>query len=367
MIEWSFTVLIIAYCLFILYLWVGWERITAFQNEDFLPSVAVIIPIRNEAANIKLLLYDLHKQTYTGELEIIIIDDHSEDDSKEIIEQLLEEMPIGRLISLQEKEGKKKAITTGIETTGAEIILTTDGDCRVPNTWVATMVHSFNKQTQLVSGPVKFLKEDSFFSQLQLIEFGSLIGSGAALIGWEKPLMANGANLAFRKSAFNAVNGFDGNLTTASGDDVFLLHKVAVAYKNGVHFAKQESAIVSTYAQPTIKSFIHQRIRWASKWKAYTDLLTKTTAVLVFVISLNLLAFPFLVGFNRESLFLWINLLLIKAFFDYFFIRQIMRFMDEKINGLAFATLQIVYPIYVVFTALFSFRKSYVWKGRKVK
>ncbi len=366
MIEWGFTILIISYCLFIVYLWMGWERIPVYKNEDYNPSVAIIIPVRNEAANIKLLLSDLQKQTYQGKLSIIIIDDHSEDNSKEIIENFLKNTD-GILICLQGEKGKKKAITAGISASNAEIILTTDGDCRVPDTWIEAMVQSFNAQTQLVSGPVKFINEANLFSQMQAIEFASLIGSGAALIGWNKPVMTNGANLGFRKSAFEAVSGFKDNMETASGDDVFLLHKIAYAYKNGVNFVKLKEAVVSTKAQRTLKSFISQRVRWASKWKAYTDLLTKTTAVLVFMLSLSILLFPFLVAFNSDSMFLWMNLLLIKSFFDFFFIRQVTRFMDEKINGLAFVLLQLAYPIYVAVTALFSFQKMYEWKGRRVK
>ncbi|MCF6359660.1 MAG: glycosyltransferase [Cyclobacteriaceae bacterium] len=366
MIEWGFIILIISYCLFIVYLWMGWERIPVSQDEDYKPSVAVIIPVRNEEANIQLLLEELNAQTYRGELEILIIDDHSEDGTRDLVEEYITGKPSFKLISLQDAFGKKNGLTKGVISTKADIILTMDGDCQAPKTWVEVMVQSFQKKIQFISGPVAFMNEQVLFNQMQSIEFASLIGSGAALIGWGKPLMANGANMGFRKSAFDAVNGFEGNQETASGDDVFLLHKIAKKFPESIAFVKQEGALIKTKSQPTINSFVHQRIRWASKWKVYTDLFTKTTAVFVFALSLSIIIFPFLVKFDSSALFLWANLVVMKAFFDFFFIRQIARFMDEKIELIPFMALQILYPFYVVLTALFSFRKSYVWKGRNV-
>lgn len=367
MIEWLFTFLIISYCLFIVYLWLGWERIPIIANENKNSSVCVVIPIRNEAVNIIKLLDDLKNQIYDNQLYVLIVDDHSEDNSERLINESISDFPNFKLILLIETEGKKAALTKGIENTKAEIILTIDGDCRAPTTWVNTMVNAFSTTTQFVSGPVKFNNEYGFFKKMQQLEFTSLIGSGASLIGWDKPIMANGANMGFRRKAFLKARGFKGNEKTASGDDVFLLHKIANAYPESIGFVKQEEAIVETKSQPTLKAFVQQRIRWASKWKAYTNLFTKTIALLIFIVSLSLLAFPFLVVFHKSSLFLWVNLIVIKSFFDFFFIRKIMHFLGGKINLKAFIILQLIYPFYVVLTALFSLQKTYQWKDRNVR
>jgi len=367
MIEWAFTIIIISYCLFILYLWLGWERIKIVSNEEQRPSVTVVIPVRNEASNIEWLIKDLQNQSYEGHYEVFIVDDHSEDDSTGLISELIKNNSRCKLIPLVSREGKKAAISEGINNSQADIILTTDGDCRVPNSWVKTMTSSFSEDTKFVSGPVKFSDDGSLFGKLQAIEFASLIGSGASLIGWGKPVMANGANMAFQRNAFLAVNGFEGNEDTASGDDVFLLHKIAKQYASSIVFAKQEAAIVQTMAQPSINTFVQQRVRWASKWQAYSDSFTKGTAFLVFVVALSIVIIPFMIGYQRASLFLWLKLLVIKSFFDFFFIRQVSTLLKEKVSLIPFLILQIIYPFYVVFTALFSFQKSYHWKGRKVK
>ncbi len=367
MIECGFSILIILYCLSIVYLWLGWERIPIYLHKNAKPSVAVLIPVRNEASNILALLKSLEHQSYNGNLEFLIINDHSQDESKKVAEKFISDHSNFKLISLGTKEGKKVAITAGVKNTQAEIMLTIDGDCKAPTTWVEAMVNAFEEKIQFVSGPVVFSEDDGLFSKMQSIEFASLIGSGAALIGWHKPLVANGANMGFRRKAFLEVNGFEGNAQTASGDDVFLLHKIAKQYPNGVTFVKQEGSIVKTKAQPNLTSFVRQRIRWASKWKAYQDLFAKASAVLVFLLTLSIICYPIIVGFNSSSLFLWVNLLVMKSIFDFFFIRQVSRFLGNRINLLAFIILQILYPFYVVLIGLFSFQKSYDWKGRRVQ
>ena len=148
---------------------------------------------------------------------------------------------------------------------------------------------------------------------------------------------------------------------------MFLLHKIVKKYPDSVVFVMQQSAIIQTNAQRSLHSFINQRIRWASKWKAYSQGFTQRIALLVFVVSLSLVIFPFLVMFQKVSLYFWLNLLIIKSFFDFLFIRQVTRFLKDKINLPAFLLLQLFYPFYIVLTTLFSFQKSYYWKGRQVK
>ncbi len=367
MTEWSFVILIILYVASIVYLWLGWEKIPVAINEYIASSVTVLIPVRNEADNLLVLLNSLANQTYKGPLTIFIIDDYSKDDTKELAQNFIKTHANVTFFSLKDKTGKKAAIAAGIAYSNADIILTIDGDCKAPATWVETMVSAFNKDTQFVSGPVVFSNGVSLFANIQAIEFTSLIGSGASLIGWGKPMMASGANMGFRRKAFYEVNGFEGNEDTASGDDVFLLHKIAKQYPDGIAFVKQQAGIIETKAQPNLTSFVRQRIRWASKWNAYQDVFTKASAVLVFLLSLSIILYPILVEFKSLSIFLWINLLVIKSFFDFFFIRQVSRFLGNQIHVLAFILLQLIYPLYVVLIALLSFQKTYVWKGRKVQ
>src|SRR5690606_15452205 len=94
------------------------------------------------------------------------------------------------------------------------------------------------------------------------------------------------ANLAYEKNAFIEVGGYEGVKHIASGDDEFLMHKIAAHYPDGVYFLKNQNAVVSTGAHQDWSAFFRQRKRWASKWKHYQS---KTPLVLaIYVFSCNL-------------------------------------------------------------------------------
>lgn len=77
---------------------------------------------------------------------------------------------------------------------------------------------------QLVSGSVVF-KAENFIDRIYQMEFAPLIGVGAVSIELGNPTMANGANLAFRKTTFEKLKPYADNISIPSGDDVFLLQK----------------------------------------------------------------------------------------------------------------------------------------------
>ena len=106
-----------------------------------------------------------------------------------------------------------------------------------------------------MSGPVALIKEKIFFQKLQSIEFSILIATGAACIYYRNPTMCNGANLAYTKRIFKEVGGFDGNADVASGDDEFLMHKVAKNYPKEVIFLKDRESIVYTYSEKNFLNF----------------------------------------------------------------------------------------------------------------
>ena len=106
--------------------------------------------------------------------------------------------------------------------------------------------------------------------------------------------MCNGANLAYEKKVFYEVNGFEGIDEIASGDDMLLMHKIQKVYPDKIMFLKSPEVIVQTQPAETLKDFMNQRIRWASKADKYTD--KKITAVLFLVYLLN--AWIFILGIS---------------------------------------------------------------------
>lgn len=361
------SILVIAYVLLVLVLWLGWERAQPFEDiSDFKNPVSVIIAARNESQNILKILGDIENQNIPLELmEVVIVDDHSTDNTVEIIEDYLIKTSLScQLLTLDNEEGKKAAIYMAIENANNELIIATDADCRVGPDWVFNMASWFKlPEIQLVAGPVRIFPQNSFFERLQAYEFTTLIASGAATItlGW--PTMANGANLAYRKSAYNLVQ--ERQEYPASGDDVFLMHKIKERFPDGVRFCKDDKATVDTPGASSVRSFYHQRKRWASKWSAYQHWPTRFLAVAIFIINLAILSLPVLILLNQVTWVLAANLFIIKFVFEFWFIKTIQRFFNSRFHFYEFIILTIIYPFYVTFMAIAGSIGKYEWKGRQ--
>lgn len=359
-----------------------------FQNKPYqkkainnpVLSISVIIPVRNEAKNIISLLKDLEKQSYPSDMfEVIVAEDDSTDNTLALVTDFQKITSLRLIInSLPPKENnsspKKRAINSSIQLAHGDLIVTTDGDCRVGEHWLEMIAHfQEEKKAYLISSPVTFINETnslmkSLWQQVQTIEFSSLIGSGACAMFIGKPNMCNGANLAYLTRIFHEVGGFSGNENLASGDDEFLMHKIAARFPDRVCFLKSQDAIVETQAHDSLKSFYYQRKRWASKWKHYNNPLVTALAVFIFLTNFSLIVSAALFLFAKIDL---INLLIIfslKFSAELLFLMLVLSFLRKKRLIWLIPFVQILYPLYVTFFGLIAQGKSeYIWKGRKLR
>ena len=371
-------------------IWLRNPNYSSFLEENVIETskISVIIPVRNEAENILFLLQDLEKQTYPKhKFEVIIADDDSTDDTVKIVQEFQKTTTINLIINqlppkTNNTSPKKRAIDSSIKLASGELITTTDGDCRVSEKWLENIAN-FQAQTgaYLVSCAVTFefaafdstaidfaQAPYSIINDIQIIEFASLVGSGACAMFIQKPNMCNGANLTYLKSVFYEVSGFAGNENLASGDDEFLMHKIAAKYPDKVKFLKDQNTIVETHAHASWRSFYNQRKRWASKWKHYDNWQTTALAVFVFVANLVVpLTFSFwLFDFiSTQNLFLVFSL---KFSAEFIFLSLVISFLRKKSLIWLIPFVQIIYPLYVVFFGLVAQKQGeYMWKGRKLK
>lgn len=361
--------LFILYAIFCLALILFWKQMPSFSKRPVATDglkISVIIPVRNEAANLPFLLNALNVQDLDPELfEVIIVNDASTDGSDAIVENFIAESGIAlQLIHSQVKGSfspKKAALQLGIANAKNEIIVCTDGDCRPPKAWLSTIRSFFDQERPVfVSMPVAFFEGNSknrLWQYFQEIEFASLIVSGAVSIDKGYPNMCSGANLAFLKSAFHEVDGYQGNEHLTSGDDEFLMHKMHLKFPGQVKYLKSKEVIVQTSATENLSQFFYQRKRWAGKWQFYQLSSPKILAFFIFMVNAFFL------------LFIWLrpDYLLIKIIPEFLYLWYINSFFYRKNLILYIPLLQVVYPFYVVFFALYSlFEKSFVWKGRKL-
>ncbi|HYG40784.1 MAG TPA: glycosyltransferase [Cytophagales bacterium] len=333
---------------------------------------SIIIPVRNEEENIRALLEDISKQEYAQDrYEVIVVDDHSTDGTVEKVKSFIHDFPNFFLIELDLKSPvisyKKKAIESGIHLSKGDVIITTDGDCRVKERWLQSINELIVKTGAVcVCGPVTYIKEDRFFTKLQTIEFAALLGSGAATITQKLPGMCNGANLAYKKEAFDSVEGFKGIDNINSGDDELLMHKLLKRYPDDVLFLKNQEGIVYTKANRDLNELYNQRKRWAGKWSYYKSNEVKVLAIFIFVFNayIALGGIFVLTGLLNVKIFLFHFLL--KALIEATFIILVLKFLKKKIHLFHLLLLQIVYPFYTIFFGIVANFGGYVWKDRKV-
>lgn len=371
--NYSLIIFTFVYAILVLWMRKGW--ITIQLPHDLLvatKTVSVIIAARNEELNIRRTIESILNQNFPAELlELIIIDDHSDDDTSAIVRtyansgvQLIQLNENGRMNSY-----KKLAISRAIACCKGEIIITTDADCRMGPDWLRTVIGTFERDDRfMLSSPVVYSEEKSFFERLQTLEFLYLIGLGAAGIGNRKPTTCNGANLAYRKDIFNEMGGFKGIDELASGDDELFLHKVAEKYPDKIGFCKSREAIVYTDAKPDLKSFISQRRRWASKSTKYKNkgVIALGISIWFFNVLLLVAALLAVAGFTVVG---WVVIfaLLLKILVEYLFIQPLTAFANRSQLLLYLPILSLAHILYLAYIGILGNVGKYDWKGRKVK
>lgn len=370
MIDSSFLLLaplfvVAIYCLLTTFFIIGWQKAITPQtislNNAKMRKVTVIVPFRNEAQSITQLLDSLTRQVNV-DMEVILVNDFSDDGTLDVIEQWIKSNPLNLKILTTETPGKKGAIEWGVSHSSHSIIITTDADCTSGNEWLSHMAMWFDHaEVQFVFGAVRMDSEDSFFFEMQRIEFTSLIGSGAAANSFGYPIMCNGANLAFRKETFLAVDGYKGNEHVPSGDDEFLMRKINTSYPGSVVFNSSRESVVTTSPQSTIKQFFNQRIRWAGKWRMQT---VPSIMLALFIVTANISFISLLINVLTLASGFAIAAVILKVLIDYIFLKKLSSFLRIRWRLVTFLILELLHPFYVVFFGVMANVSTFTWKGR---
>lgn len=332
--------------------------------------ISVIIPARNEENNISDLLRALEQQTYPKNFfEIIVVDDYSTDSTWEIVKKIgLKNLNLIHPDSSSVSSSKKKAIETGIRKAKGELILTTDADC-VPSLYWLEIINNFYVTTGAVfiAAPVKFSHSQTLLQVFQSLDFLTLQGITAASVSSHFHAMCNGANLAYRKEAFDNVNGFEGIDKVATGDDMLLMHKIGKKYPGKIFYLKNTEAITVTQPMNSWKAFFMQRKRWASKTLVYEDY--KIVAVLTFIYLLNCLFIALIIASLFNTFYWWVVLgfWITKTLIELPFVTSIAKFYEEESLVKFLFFFQPLHIVYTVFVGLTSQFGKYEWKGRKTK
>lgn len=328
-------------------------------------GASVIVAFRNELANLPILLHDLLQQKHPA-FEVILVNDHSSDGGYEYLKTLHHERI--RLFQLEKGKGKKAAIALGVSKASYPLIVFTDADCRMGEDWLSEMVSTFrNPDVQLVSGPVSFVAENTFFKQWMQLEFAALVAVGGASVFQKKPGMCNAANLACRSSVWQETFRLRKDANIDSGDDIFLLHETFRRYPEGVIFLKNSGTMVYTEVPNSLFEFIQQRIRWAGKSKRYTGWSLQFEAFAIFTLHALMMANLIAGVFKTQFLGFGVFLFAVKVWIDWRFFRAILPFFNGDNWRRMFILKELTQLFYVVLLGFLAMFGSSTWKGRKVR
>jgi len=378
---WVSLLLALGYVLLMFnYLW-AWQAIPYWSvAPDYVPglSIDVVIPARNEAATIQSCLRSVLANDYPADLFTVwVVDDYSTDTTAAQVQALQSTYPQLRLIRMAEclpadLEGvafKKQAIATAIAAGSAELIVTTDADCVVPQHWLRHWAAFFAQNSVVMAtAPIALRPGTTVLERFQALDtLGMMLITGAGIHqGWMH--MGNGANLAYLRTAFAKIEGFRDIAHLASGDDMLLLQKMAAAFPGQIGFVRSREIVVETDAPVGYRGFWEQRLRWATKSSAYDNWRIKGVLVLVFlycwaiILSGGLLLKQLVPGITVFSV-----LFLLKSLIDYYFLKRAARFFRRRSLLKGYLISQLHHIVYIALIGLMAnLRKTYVWKGRRV-
>ncbi|WP_409415385.1 glycosyltransferase family 2 protein [Flavobacterium sp. PS2] len=357
--------IILIYCLLIAWLSYGFTKIKKYQSAELPPKTrfTIVVPFRNETENLPILLNSISRLNYPIELfEVILVDD----DSEEAFCILSQKFSIRIIENIRVSNSPKKdAITTAMQYASTEWIITTDADCIVPKNWLQTLDNYIQlHDVSMIAGAVTYECTNSFLHHFQQLDLTSLQGATIGSFGINKGFMCNGANLAYTKSLFVKLNGFDGNNKIASGDDVFLLQKAIAAFPEQVHYLKAEANIIITKPTPDWESLFYQRVRWAAKTSSYQSTFGKLLGIIVFLANLSVIITWILFLALQINYIHLLSILILKFILDWILLYQTNSFLTGK-QMRFFILSNLWYPFFSTSVALYSFLGSYEWKGRQ--
>ena len=328
---------------------------------------SLLVPFRNEAHNLNELIASINKLEYPKEhLELIFINDHSTDNSIEVIKKSLNQQFDFHLLELdQETTGKKAAIYNAVQEARHPYIACTDADCTLPPDWLNIQNIVFQLSAcDFLAGLVVNEKKKGFLNSFLFYEQLSLSLSAAGSFGINQPTFCSAANMSFKKEVYPSKRELHPDLS--SGDDVFLVHALKKRKKK-LHFMVDERHLVKTKAMENISDAWNQKKRWAAKSIKYTDFFSILTAMLVYLCNSALTMLIALSLFNLAYLPLVFASFILKTSIDMLLFKAIRRFKQIPFSIIEMAATQFLFAIYVTIVAPFAIFGSFKWKGRRSK
>ena len=332
------------------------------------PRVSVLIAARNESSGIRATLDSVLAQDYRGQWDVWVADDRSDDDTPKILAEYAKRDPRLHILTIETiPEGvspKKYALSQLIDACEGEILCLTDADCLVKPTWVTGIVAEFEPGIELVAGHSYIPTipgKSSLLICMQAVETLIYRVAGTAGLAMRLPLTSTGNNLAYRKSFFKSVNGFEGVIKIQSGDDDLLMQKLAADRPWAMRYCIAESTFVTTSGKETLHELWEQRKRWASKTIYYTPKIVFVLSMVFLFLTMQCVA-AILAPFSLEILIAFAATFVAKCVGDLVLILRGLRIFRQEHLLKWCIPVEIIHAPFTVLAVLFGLFGRFKWK-----
>ena len=222
------------------------------------PPISILVPCYNEGDNAEETLRAAARVDYP-DFEIVAINDGSRDNTAEVLDRLVGEIPRLRVVHLAANSGKATALNTGALLAQHELLVCIDGDALLdPQAlrWIARVF--VVPGIGAVAGNPRIRNRTSLLGRLQVGEFSSIIGLiRRAQTVYGRMFTVSGVICAFRKRALEQAGWWSASTIT---DDIDVTWRVQLA---GWRVFYQPNAIVWILMPETLRGLWKQRLRWA--------------------------------------------------------------------------------------------------------
>jgi len=289
------------------------EKLKERGKAKAFPMVSVIVPAYNEAKNIKRCLKSILKQNYPKEkLEVIVVDDGSEDKTYEIAKGFQKH---GVKVFRKRHEGKARALNFGLKKARGELVAVVDADSILDRDAIRKCISYFDsKEVAAVTSHI-LPRGNSLLEKLQRLEFMVISVARKLQEAFNLIYATPGPLSVYRKDVLLKLGGFDErNLT----EDVEICWRIIRA---GYRVRMAYDARVTTKYPKGLKSWLRQRARWniggmqtlRKHFSAIFD--EKTTPIKTWQIPLFLVGFASTLAGLCLFTYLWANFLIKNALY----------------------------------------------------
>ncbi|MCQ2060830.1 MAG: glycosyltransferase [Fibrobacter sp.] len=355
------------YVLLFLFFIIGLLKTHRYKGEKATPSVTVVVPMRNEEEFAARTLEALAVQDYTGEWEVICVNDRSTDSTQEILEKFAANHPRFRVLNLSQDlpaiaSPKKRALESAFKIAKYDVLLTMDADCTPRKSWITAMAGRFVDGISIVQGPKQNYGTRTMPHLYQKLETLGYTAMEAAGFSLGHPMVASAACLAYKKELFFQVGGFGDLINLSSGDDDMLIHKMMKVPGTKVCYNLDPDAVIETAPVHTWKQLFNQRSRWSSNGTSYENKAYILLLTLIYTFYIWMFVSPWCVAF-LDCPWQWCAYpILAKFAVDFIFLSIAAAKLHAKRQMFAFLPTELIQIPMIVFAVPAGITGMFRWK-----